>query len=297
MRILVLTWLVLAGAWGRGAAAQAFADLFRRDTLEWRAWAAGSPSPDSATLRTLGVCANQIQNGGAYFHFLDVDADGRLDLVYSGPHVLCDRNLEGESTTLYLNRGRRLRRVFRAPGRVISMWRPVPWAPVAFALRADGCCADPHYEITAYFPRVARDELAFEPGASVAATSETTLPDEYFGTPRPFLVEQDHYRLRTRPEVDDSTEGALMEGEGRRGNVQATFARGSRGVALAARRDSSGRPWWFVIMRSPPVGAQPPVGGRPPRWHAGWMSARFLQVDSTAPAGRIDGTGIPRRSP
>jgi hypothetical protein len=45
-----------------------------------------------------------------------------------------------------------------------------------------------------------------------------------------------------------------------RGNAQATYARGARGVADAERAGADGRTWWFVVMPGPPADAAPRRG-------------------------------------
>jgi hypothetical protein len=278
---LAITSVSLAAA---PAGAQEVGNILRRQTVYWPRWEVPGTRPTAASLRASGVCDAMVRSGARFFHHVDVDADGRADLVYSGPNTLCDRGLEGESTTVYLSRGNQLVRVFQGHGRVVELSRAAPWQPLAFVLRSDGCCGEPQYDVTVHAPRRTRDGWSWEPVTRIAATSETLLPTTWLPVARPFTVQQDGYKLRVTPVVDDTSDDVLPDA---RGNARATYPRGSRGVALAERRGADGRTWWFVMMRAPEANAYRPPDGAT-LWQLGWMSARLLTADAVAPTGRVD---------
>jgi hypothetical protein len=292
--VKAITISLLAGAMSisRGDA-QDFLGPFRRESIDWRRWEGTFGRPTPASLRALGVCKNQVDLGAEHFHFIDADGDGRADLLYSGPAIDCDRVHEAENTTIFLNAEGGLRRVFSGVGRVVSMWREVPWHAVGFVLRSDGCCSDPSYSLYTYLPRRLDDAWTFQLATILAARQETVLPTSTFDSPRPFTVAQDRYNLRFAPVVDDTTVGDIDQFS--RGNIQATFSKGSRGIALSEQMDSTGRIWWFVIMHSAKVGQRVVAGSPGPPWEVGWMSSRFLTRDTTAAANHIDTAGVMKR--
>lgn len=268
------------------ARAQTLQALLARDSLDWRPWDARA-RPTAAELRRLGVCEKIAAEAASGFHWMDADGDGRPDLVFSSFDARCRDAVEGQRTTIYLDRGARLERAFETHGVIVHLSRAAPWEPASIVMRRSGCCGDPFFTLATYAPRRAGGSWRWEETGSATATLETEIPREWLRTPRPFTVAQDAYRLRTTPVVDDTTNGALEAGEGRRGNTQATYARGARGVAYAERAGMDGRTWWFVVMPGPTAdAAQRPH--RPRGGHMGWMSARFLTADPATPAGRVD---------
>lgn len=282
-----LLFLSLACAALLGAApaeAQPLQALIARDSLDWRPWDARA-RPTAAELRRLGVCEQIAVQGAHGFHWMDADGDGRPDLVYSTFDTRCREALEGQRTTVYLDRGARLAQAFETSGVIVHLSRAAPWEPVTMVVRRSGCCGDPFFTLATYTPRRAGGNWRWEETSSVTATSETAIPRDWLRAPRPFTVSQDAYRLRTTPVVDDTTQGAMDAGMGRRGNTQATYARGARGVAYAERAGMDGRTWWFVVMPGAPAD---PAEHRPRGGQMGWMSSRFLTADPATPAGRVD---------
>ena len=63
---------------------------------------------------------------------------------------------------------------------------------------------------------------------------ETIFPSK-FELRTPFIVKNEKYYLRHKPEISES-------------NVIGEFTKGDYGVALASETDDTGRVWWFVIM-------------------------------------------------
>jgi hypothetical protein len=280
--------LALLAAFSPPAHAQDFLAALRMDSLDWTAVDRAHPRPAEPALRGLGVCANQAHMGAQFhaYHYLNVDGDGRLDLVYSGPTTFCETNAEGSTTTVDLDRGPRLVRAMRANGWIAGYWRVAPWEPLTFVVHTDGCCGDPFRTLQVWHPRRTADGWRYEASAEVATQYATVLPRAAWTAPKPFTVAQDGYKLRTAPVVDDTSENEGLE-PGARGNTQARFAPGSRGIALAEQADATGRVWWFVVMQAPAAGEKPVPGGAP-YWHAGWMSSRFLTSDPGIPTGRVD---------
>ena len=261
--------------------------------MDWRPWEVSFGRPTPASLRALGLCENVIAAFTEDFHFIDVNGDGKADLVYSGSFVECNRAHESDRTIIYLNTDGRLRLVFSGTGRLVKIWRDSPLHAIGFVLR-DESGMDPEYLLYTYLPRRLNGEWTFHLATLLAGRRETPLPPTTFAQGRPFRVAQDRYNLRVSPVVDDSS---VTEDQAARGNVVATFAKGSSGIALSERVDTTGRTWWFVIMQSAKVGEHVPLGSPGPIWRIGWMSSRFLIRDSTTATGPIDTAFVVRRPP
>jgi hypothetical protein len=81
----------------------------------------------------------------AFYNVLDLNADGRNDLVYSGPCSPYDH------TALFLNDGLKLRSIFEYPGRIVSI-RQLDDRSIITLFKAS-CCCDSYsdlVEITVY---------------------------------------------------------------------------------------------------------------------------------------------------
>ncbi len=60
-------------------------------------------------------CDRKNKTGSEYFHVTDINHDGLVDLIFSGP---CSSQLQ---TGIFLNTGKSLRKVFDYPGKIISV--------------------------------------------------------------------------------------------------------------------------------------------------------------------------------
>jgi len=105
----------------------------------------------------------------------------------------------------------------------------------------------------------------------------TTFPDT-MNIFIPFKVSSEKYNLRLSPEIDSTTD---YFGRDFYGNEIAEYPKGSLGYALAEKKDSSGRIWWFVLMTNNII----PIRSFYPRWEGapikyfsiGWMSSKYLE--------------------
>lgn len=138
-----------------------------------------------------------------------------------------------------------------------------------------GCCAEYVEEEIRYSFDDRQNHWAEIHRARIGA-----LADKYeiLDTPIPFTVENDVYKLRGEPLIDDTS--TFNYDHYKKGNTVAIFPKGSIGIAWAIDNSDPEREWWYVEME--PIAKQlkfdmfyfdDPTGVR----RFGWMSSRFLK--------------------
>jgi hypothetical protein len=272
-----------------GGAAQDLLSLLRRSDsdFDWSRWEA--PRPQSPpVVRPVRMCTGSPEAQRArdedlagFYHELDFDGDGWIDIIYSGPHVGRTDCVftEGGLTVFFRKVRGGFSEAFVDYGILVAASRSAPWHPMTFVLREDGCCGD-FYVRWRFFRAAAGSPMQQFDDLIGTHMTLNSLPTTFFPQPRPFTVTQNEYRLRARPVVDDTSETLLPLVE-QRGNALATYKAGATGLAFAETSDRSGRVWWLVVMN--PGNLLGIAGERPDAVtrqqgsrRLGWMSARFL---------------------
>jgi hypothetical protein len=270
------------------------------DNLRWAEWEPHPPADRFGRLRELGIrpirsdsfiefdtASGYDPNGerAEAFHFADFSGDGVEDVIYNGAWLAWGTDgevaaAEGEKLKIWQVIGGRAVLVLEHHGGIQRIWRR-PGAPASFRTIHYGCCSDPEWTIEYFRPVQRGDTVRFQPWHRVMGRAEVQMPARFLAVPRRFTVNNDGYLLRASPRVEsDSTKFADWYAWEGHGNALAEYGRGSRGIALAERTDSTGRVWWFVRMdgRTPPREAQIQEDSEHPvrTDRLGWMSSRFL---------------------
>jgi len=172
---------------------------------------------------------------------VDLNNDGLQDVIYSGPSG-------GEPSIVYFfiqtNSG--FEEVFEAMqgiekviwnGQLLDKVFTSDW----------GCCAAFHlinsvYEVKYNQQNKPNFTKVFQ---TIEVGDELTKPKSYFSDPIEFTVDNEGYKLRLTPQIDDTTEYQWIEITG---NTIATLKQGTRGTALASQTDETGRVWWYVSI-------------------------------------------------
>lgn len=172
--------------------------------------------------------------------------------------------------------------------RLVGVVREHLWSPSTLRAVFTDCCDA--WSLAHYVPVTRGDTLSYRLSLSVLPAYPGPV-DVVFEVPRPFVVENSVYSLRSTPRIDPdpgwqpspaerfggSPALAGMDGPWEvEGNRLAVYERGARGVALASATDDTGRVWWYVLMSPDTPPAEPRFGG--PVSLGGWMSSRFLEA-------------------
>jgi hypothetical protein len=206
------------------------------------------------------------------FHFIDLNNDGKIDLIYSGY-----AGTESDRIIFYINNNGTYELKADYFGALQSLYFE-KYGLSKFLIDDYPCCAGytHHYQTYRFYPSKNR----FGNIDNTACDYNTQLPDQSTINQQ-FITLNDKYRLRTEPVIDDTT---YEEGERQFesiGNVIAEFPAGTKGVAIAENTDSTGRIWWFVIMDRDVVPSlsifHSGNNSEYPYKVSGWMSSRYLE--------------------
>ena len=207
------------------------------------------------------------------FHFLDLNGDKELDVVYNGGYG-------GENDIIYLVIFQKNQLIVSDPlfGRITDF--SVLEKKVEIKIYDYGCCAqlvDVYSKHEVFF---GNGEFEFNNLYAYGRIKESQKPDEFFKEIR-FEVQNDEYKLRAQPEIMNDY-GGVPEEVLIDGNTLAIYPKYSTGTAIAQKIDPIGRLWWFVIMDDniePKRSLLIKRNNNGVEYKStGWMSSRFLTV-------------------
>jgi hypothetical protein len=204
-------------------------------------------------------------------HFVDFDADGKKDIIVMG-------NLGGESESIlfFRNNGIDYEETLSILGEMVYVSDYKMGQPLSFAINHYGCCEDNTDNFEYYVPVGHGDDFHFELSQKISHLKSGTFPKEFI-SPIGFYTTQEKYTLRMDPSIPEET-GDFADYS----QIAAIYPPMSEGVAIAKKKDATGRLWYFVIMENnqAPLEEWVHKGFNSPAPHRtmGWMSSRFLEV-------------------
>lgn len=211
-------------------------------------------------------------NSWDYTKAVDLNNDGLQDVVFSGPSG-------GEPNIVYFfiqtNSG--FEQVFEA----IQGISKVTWKGVLLdqVITSDwGCCAEIYLTHTVYNVNYIQNKPVFTKAfQSIEVSKELTKPKEYLPDPIQFEVNNEGYKLRLEPAINDTTEYHWLDITG---NTFATLKAGTIGTALFEQIDKTGRIWWYVAIDFD-TNVQNCILKTPDEFPAkviGWLSSIYVTV-------------------
>ena len=213
---------------------------------------------------------NWTEEHSKYFHFLDLDVDGDLDVIYdgwSGGEPVCIR--------IHLNIEGHFKQVFEAYQSITKIeFNKEGLSEIA--INDPGCCTAYINFDEVWTVSAAKDSLNFKLKRRVAVIAGNTAPDNLFKTSKRFTVDQSKYYLRLHPKID--TVDVWHDGFPFQDNIIAEYTKGAAGTALGQTIDSTGRIWWYVEMDADadPISSEFYDIENNPTLLTGWMSSRYL---------------------
>jgi hypothetical protein len=206
--------------------------------------------------------------------FVDLTADGVSEVIYSGPS-----DGEPNIVEIFQNRNDQYERIFSVmQGVVKPYWKD---GKLSRLLTHDrGCCAENRIVNSVY-------QVNYHQGGTPVFTKVRDIienqgmakPKQFLDSPLIFEVENDNYKLRMSPIIDDSTYyGYLIEHE-RLGNTLGIVNKGTQGMAYAYSTDETGRTWWYVAISTKHELNDSVLyldDLHDNSYYVGWMSSRFL---------------------
>jgi hypothetical protein len=180
----------------------------------------------------------QLQDLAKYLYTIDLNDDNLLDVFYQGP-----TGGELNITQIFLNQGFCYKKVFTGYQDIVQMEFNENKL-VSFRLFNPGCCADPqiveyNYEIT-----YKRNEPNFSLNKSIGYLYLTEKAENTFNPVLEFAITVDKSNLRKECYPLDDVEHPV---NGSRGNITATYKKGSKGMAIGFKKDQDTE-WIYVLM-------------------------------------------------
>jgi hypothetical protein len=131
-------------------------------------------------------CDNKNAHPSKYYHVVDLNRDGRKDLIYSGP---CEK---ASHTAIFLNTGRSFKKIYENVGKLVSI--DISDSSVKVHVFKEACCCDFFSQYTEVIvddrSRVGRNTIVFGADTKISVASRFKK-DKVMGT------------LRTTPVVND----------------------------------------------------------------------------------------------
>lgn len=204
------------------------------------------------------------------FTFLELNADGKPDLLFqgwSGAEANCVKihfssNAGFESPVEFYQN---VKNIKIENGKIKSL-----------TIVDQGCCAEYiEQEFTYTFDQEYKQELILH-RARIGA-----LADKYeiLNSPIKFTIENETYKLRGEPIIDDT--GTFVYDFYEKGNVVAIFKKGAQGRVWAKDKSDPEREWWYVEMDPIQVSLDFDMFSHHAKQgqlrRMGWMSSKFLK--------------------
>lgn len=211
------------------------------------------------------------------FRIVDIDLDGRGDIVFNGGRCA---GCEGVETRIYRDAGTRFDLAVFPDEVVYAVGRQAPDQTPSLVLRDQpfGMCDVSDHSLRFYRRSSPPDTALYQQYDEVRFLDlpGSRWPQAALPAPIRVRVAQDQYNLRAAPIVDDSTRHDDCAEH--RGNVFAAFRVGTTALALAQQQ--VGPRLWYFVMTDPGSTITSPGSQESQASQArlvGWMSSRFLE--------------------
>lgn len=173
-----------------------------------------------------------------YFHFIDLDQDGDLDLVFDGWS-----GAEPMMVEISFQINWEFKRQFKGFVDLVEL-KMKNGVLDELTLYDPGCCSAVIAHEVQYKFDVEKDVVNYWVTEHLEFYNPTIEPKDFFDSPVPFEVIKDKSSLRSSPEEDK--EGQLFQG--RSGNIYKSIPTGRKGYAYSELEDALGNVWWYVYI-------------------------------------------------
>ena len=189
--------------------------------------------------------------GGEYYttkdfekscHILDINNDGLDDIIYTG-----STGSEGTEVAVFLNTNSGFKMVLKQVQRIAKLEFKNDKL-FRLYINDDGCC-DAWVDFNrVYEVNYNNATLQFSTVYLTSIQHISRYPKEYFKTPIHFEVLNNHYKMHLEPNAADTimNDFTFPDHPFKANNVVDTLMKGTKGRAIAAKTDKTGRVWWLV---------------------------------------------------
>jgi len=208
-------------------------------------------------------------------HVYDFNNDGKDDLIFSGLS-----GGEPKEIAFILNTSKGFKIVFKDVQEIQNFGFDHHKISSIY-MYDDGCCADYIGFNKIYHVDYSQELPQFNLVYLTANFNQCHFPKSYFDKPINFEVNNNSYKIRNEPLIND-TITMYLGGEAYKGNTIGLLSKGTKGRAIASEKDSTGRTWWLVeIDPQAKIGKSlfyEDEGIKRVSGKMGWISSRFVKV-------------------
>lgn len=197
--------------------------------------------------------STSFENFTDYVHFLHINGDHLLDVIYSGAQ--CG---EGILTYILLNKGNAFEIIH-------TNWGGVKYLHIdnnslkSFYLIQTGCCDEIEISMSTCISFDSVNNLRFGCLENASYYSGTDLPNTLLKWPLLGRATVNRLRIRMSPKVEDFP---YDENHEIHGNISEVLNKGSEGVVWAEEKDIEGRKWYFMQINGT----------------LGWVIAKYVKI-------------------
>jgi len=205
------------------------APFLNRKDFDWSTWESiKDPNERAEFIQNLNP--SEMQPGDKQlndFLVMDIDADGRSDLLYKG-------SINNPTVIFYKNNQGGLKEILRQEGQLIYISRDKPWNPISFQiLWADSI----QEELQICSHAFKNGQLEFTLTNTIILDHELRVLKENL-PPMHFQVKDSLAYLRSSP--NPGSENWIKK-----------FSLGEIGFAIGSEMNQKREIWWFVLMKEP----------------------------------------------
>lgn len=209
---------------------------------------------------------NKIDVSLEKFHIIDVNSDGKEDVIYNG-----FLGNEKNSIILFICENGKFIEKINTFGDIIGIKQELNYLPMTFRILNSPCCEDLVYSFEEYNYFIKNDKIFYKNSLKIKYLSGTVFPiiDDNEGHIL-FETTSEKYNLRNSAKIpNDSNE-----------NIVSVYPKGSLGTAIYSKKDEENdRTWWFVIMKNNKevLSTNLHDEDNSSYYTIGWMSKKMLQ--------------------
>lgn len=252
-------------------------DFFSKSKFEWEKWEVNYTANEKTNIINM-LKADLKKNSLEYvnyltdnlddYHIMDVNSDGKWDIIYSG-----FAGSEKNSLLMFVKEDNEFVEKINTYGEIIEISRESSFSPITLKVMDNPCCEDTIYSFKQFNFHIENTKIFYRMSLKINFLESTIFPDTCNNNIA-FETINEEYKLRNTPEIIDDINS----------NVIAVYPEGSIGTAIFSKEDQeSNRVWWFVIMKNNKSALMDSLDDDSDLdyYSMGWMSSRFLKKISS----------------
>ncbi|MGZ3752005.1 MAG: hypothetical protein ACXVB0_10470 [Mucilaginibacter sp.] len=175
-------------------------------------------------------------------HILDINNDGVDDIIYTG-----STGSEGEEVVIFLNTKGEFKQVLKQVQYIVKLDFQ-DHKLFRLYIEDTGCCDEWIDFHRVYQIKYNNNIPEFNTALLTSSFHTARFPRKYFSKPIHFNVLNDNYKMHLEPSVSDTIiDDFTYPGHSFKTNNNIdTLVKGTKGRAIAAQKDETGRVWWLV---------------------------------------------------